>query len=316
MMATYNGGEYIREQIDSIISQTWNNWKLLIRDDGSSDHTISIIKEFVDKDNRISLTENHSDYHGWQRNFQQLILQSSNEADYYMFCDQDDIWKPNKIEVFVDEMKIIEQSSNSKAVIVYGDMEIIDESGKVTQNSFNSIYNMKLKHSTDSFFSQRIYGCNMMINSVLMNQAKKTLADQTYSDLCHDGFIAKVTAATDGVIHFIDIPYMQYRRYGGNATGNQEFAITWNRIFSRLKKFNKLAKDQNSTYVQSLHVIDLLHTNLQLDENQRKCLKEIYVGIERGGYPLIRLWLKYKVDCGDFRRTISHFLVLMTGKWK
>jgi hypothetical protein len=109
---------------------------------------------------------------------------------------------------------------------------------------------------------------------------------------------------------------MQYRRHGTNQTAHQDYAITWKRILSRMKKFEKLAKDQSSTYLQSSQVINLMLENLQLDKRLRMNLLEIKNAIECGGHALIRVWLKYHVDCGNLQRTVSHFLVLLTGKWK
>ena len=105
LMATYNGEKYIREQIDSIISQTYSNWTLLIRDDVSKDDTVKIIKEYEKKDKRIKLLEDNKGNLGFVKNFEELLKNSS--EDFIMFSDQDDYWLEDKIEKYINELKKI-----------------------------------------------------------------------------------------------------------------------------------------------------------------------------------------------------------------
>lgn len=95
-MSTYNGEEYLSEQIDSIIGQTYTNWQLYVHDDGSSDNTREILNDYQKQDDRIhfSKTNNHQ---GIIKAFIELV--QNVESEYYMFCDQDDVWLNNKIEM-------------------------------------------------------------------------------------------------------------------------------------------------------------------------------------------------------------------------
>ena len=97
LMATYNGEKYIGEQINSIINQTYTNWNLLIRDDGSKDKTLNIIKKYEKMDNRIILIRDNKDNLGFVKNFEELLKISSSEL--IMFSDQDDVWKKDKIKI-------------------------------------------------------------------------------------------------------------------------------------------------------------------------------------------------------------------------
>lgn len=107
LLSTYNGEKFIKKQIDSLIAQTFSNWKLYIRDDGSTDKTISIIEEICESDNRIFLYKETNI--GVKASF--LSLLSRVEADYYFFCDQDDFWYDNKIE------KTLEYASKKSAFV-------------------------------------------------------------------------------------------------------------------------------------------------------------------------------------------------------
>ena len=94
LLATYNGEKYIREQIDSILNQTYKEFRLLISDDGSTDGTRDILNEYKAKDDRIEIFMQEENL-GVVKNFEFLLKKV--EAKYYMFSDQDDIWKDEKI---------------------------------------------------------------------------------------------------------------------------------------------------------------------------------------------------------------------------
>ena len=95
VMSTYNGEKVIRPQIDSILAQTWQNWKLVIRDDGSTDQTRSILEEYQASDGRIQII--YGENVGFSRSFF-MALAACGEDGYYAFSDQDDIWKPEKLQ--------------------------------------------------------------------------------------------------------------------------------------------------------------------------------------------------------------------------
>lgn len=316
LMATYNGEKYIRRQIDSIVDQKYTKWNLLVRDDGSQDGTVSILDEYSARDHRIRYVVNKTERHGWKQNFQCLLqLSWGGKEPYFMFSDQDDIWMPNKLESLLQVMIELEGRNPGKPILVYGDMQIIDDNDVIKQYSFNSLYNIRVKHPTDCFFSQRILGCNMMFNNKLMEDVCRTIGEDVYENLSHDGLVAKVAAAKDGIVHYMDETFMQYRRHENNATGREEFAISAVRAIQRLRKFKRLALDQKSTYVQSIQVVELLDKQ-KLAGAQKRKLQEIRMGIEKGGFCLIYTWLKYRVNCGSPLRTVSHFLVLLSGMWK
>ena len=107
LLATYNGELYIETQILSIISQTFKKWQLLIHDDGSSDTTIFIIKKWAAIDNRIKLIEDEVKTRNAAKNFMHLLKYST--AEYVMFCDQDDIWFDNKVQLMFDTMSQLPQ---------------------------------------------------------------------------------------------------------------------------------------------------------------------------------------------------------------
>ena len=102
LLATYNGEEYINEQIDSILNQTYSNFRLLISDDNSTDKTLEILRDYEKKDDRIKVFENKENK-GVVKNFEFLLKKV--ESDLYMLSDQDDVWYENKIEETYRKLK-------------------------------------------------------------------------------------------------------------------------------------------------------------------------------------------------------------------
>ena len=112
LMATYNGGKYVEEQLKSIISQSYENWNLVIRDDGSSDNTLKILNEYSKNDKRIHIISDNKGNLGLVKNFEELMKRSTEE--YIMFSDQDDVWVDNKINILLQKMLEIEKKMQSK----------------------------------------------------------------------------------------------------------------------------------------------------------------------------------------------------------
>ena len=126
LLATYNGERFLQQQINSIFEQTHTNFFIYIRDDGSKDNTVSIIKEYVQKyPDKIAIIEDNFGNLGVTQNFNELMKYST--ANYIAFSDQDDIWLPQKIEKSFNFLKEIEEKHNNLPAFVYSDMKIIDE---------------------------------------------------------------------------------------------------------------------------------------------------------------------------------------------
>lgn len=106
-LSTYNGSKYVSELIPSIINQTYQNWRFLIRDDGSTDDTIELIQKLRQQHpNKIIFINDSNNNLGPSQSFSKLMEYSS--ADYLMFCDQDDVLLSNKVEMTMREMKQLE----------------------------------------------------------------------------------------------------------------------------------------------------------------------------------------------------------------
>ena len=309
LMATYNGEKYLRKQLDSILNQTYQNWMLLVRDDGSSDKTVEILNEYAKKDSRITVILNTSDVHGWQQNFQSLIIDSPMNAVFYMFCDQDDIWMKEKIAVLGEHTRKKSEKEPNKPMAVYADMAIIDQNDDIEYESFDKLYNIRMKQPVDSFFSQRVYGCNMMMNTKAMTYLKAFLNGRLFCKLAHDGLAIKLIAAANGNVVYLNQSLMQYRRSGENATASQNLGNS----FSNLKTLRKksLARRQASTYIQSVFVVRTLLEEIPFHID-RKLLEDLLSALCKGGIQSLKIWNKYHIDCGSKKRNMLHLGVLFS----
>ena len=160
LISTYNGEKYLKEQLDSILNQTYQNIEIVIRDDGSNDSTRDIIREYQQKYANIELKEGTNI--GFIKSFFKLLELAN--ADYYAYCDQDDIWLENKIELAVNALN---QADNTKPNMVFGNSDYYDENmnfiGKGEEHKTFSFKN--------SLYECVAQGMTMTINDI----AKQTI---------------------------------------------------------------------------------------------------------------------------------------------
>lgn len=212
IMATYNGGKYIENQILSILQQTYKDWILYIHDDGSSDNTIEMINKYVEIDDRIVHIDDGVTGLRAGKNF--LHTLSYSKQNYAIFCDQDDIWLENKLEELLREIERI--NSIDKPVLVYGDGYPWDEDGFIHQDSISTEHAKNLQDFI--MFNGGYQGCSIMMNKSLIELTKR------YSGYVHhhDDLVSLI-AHTFGKVKFYPKQLMLYRQHGEAVTGNKDF---------------------------------------------------------------------------------------------
>lgn len=223
LLAAYNGARYIADQIRSIQSQTFTNWRLVIRDDGSTDDTVGIINEFSYSDDRIEVLSNA--YHGEKsakENFNCLMKFSSEiNASYIFFSDQDDIWMRDKMDKLMKFMRQLEQAVGKVPICVHTDMEVVDDSGHLLHRSFMQYQGIRHihKHQLRVLVNQNfVTGCTMLINRRLLD-ASYPVPEQA---VIHDWWIAQISSAL-GVLAYINEPLVKYRQHDANVIGAKKF---------------------------------------------------------------------------------------------
>ena len=172
LLSTYNGEKYLSRQLDSILNQSFKNFTLYVRDDFSSDSTKLIIQEYQSKYNNIILIDDLNINIGANKSF--YFLLNKVQADYYMFCDQDDIWLDNKLQIQIEEIKKIKMLQ-SKPVVIFHDLSLMNSKGDLIYNSLFNHKKIKIDDVTfESLFVKNIItGCTCIINNSMRDEMLK-----------------------------------------------------------------------------------------------------------------------------------------------
>lgn len=215
LLATYNGEKHINSQVISIIGQTFTDWRLIIHDDGSTDRTVAIIKEWTEKDNRITLIEDEVTCGGAAQNFMHLLQFSTSE--FIMFCDQDDIWFDNKVELMYNEMVRLD---NTRPRVVYSN-SLVWKPNKGVTGLATITFATDLRHLL--FLNGGIQGCASMFDC----EIRKLMKEYEGVLSMHDHLL-QLLAITIGQCSILHIPLMLYRNHDNKVTGE-----TRTRLFTK-----------------------------------------------------------------------------------
>lgn len=242
LMTTYNGEKFLSTQIESIICQTFKDWHLFIKDDCSTDSTLTILKEYQKKDSRITIVDNNEKL-GAGRNFLSLLKYSS--ADYIAFCDQDDYWFENKLEILNDNITKYEKSIPT---LLVSDCLVWQYPSNIVSKNYNFVMPKTLD---DVFFMGGMQGC-----LTIFNKSLKNILDKQYEYVwLHDHYLL-LSAITFGRIYYITQPLMLYRQHNANTTahfsqkkiGDVGRKLTKNRFLQKKELYNET---ENFFYVQN-----------------------------------------------------------------
>lgn len=261
MMATYNGEKYIKEQIESIINQTYTNWVLYISDDNSKDNTINIIKEYQKRyPQKIKILSHKEKLGGAKKNFSYLFSKVS-KCDYYMFSDQDDVFDKEKIIYLLwHTMKAEEEN---ECVLTYCDSAVVDQNLNMISPSLVDFANKQLpdKNLLEHLLVENYFpGCAIMLNEALKNKINK-IYDGTEM---HDWWVTLVGGLT-GKIVYVDKSLHLYRQHENNTIGAHQNNSFINTIIKRAKKLFNIKK-----------LFTTWHTYQTIVESQAKELCRLY----------------------------------------
>lgn len=216
-MCTYNGAAYLREQLDSLAAQTCRPLELVVCDDGSSDGTVGIVRDFAAvAPFPVHLHENPKRL-GYVRNFEQALDQC--RGTHVALCDQDDIWRIDKLALEMQAMNELEMRWSAEApLLVYSDLSVTDDTGAAVHPSFMVYSGLRFdiarEHPLQALMvANFITGCTMLINRRLLEIARPFPPHAFY----HDWWLA-LCAGAAGRLQFIDAPLVAYRVHGANAS--------------------------------------------------------------------------------------------------
>ncbi len=218
LLASYNGTKFIEEQLKSLFDQTYKDFAVFISDDGSNDDTLIKEQKFAENyPDRLFVYSRSSKKRGAKNNFLDLCnMALETDADYFMFCDQDDVWIPDKIRLTVNEMQKLE--GDNIPVLIHTDLSVVDSELRTIDKSFVKYRGID-PHCimlNRLLIQNNVTGCTAMLNRALLEKGMQF--KDTEKLIMHDWWFALV-ACLFGKIRFIDIPTVKYRQYGGNVVG-------------------------------------------------------------------------------------------------
>ena len=218
LMAACNGEKYLAEQIESILNQTERNWKLVIQDDRSTDGTFGIARGYARKDpGRILAVQRETPSGSAQNNFFSMLRFAGSE--YAMFCDDDDVWLPDKIATTLSEMKRLEQTAGPETpLLVHTDLRVVDAELKTISASM--MRTQKLDPACRSLnrllVQNNVTGCTVMVNRRLLELAVRQGLPR--HAVMHDWWFALIASAL-GRIGFVPRATVLYRQHQNNQVG-------------------------------------------------------------------------------------------------
>ena len=206
LLATYNGQEFLIEQLNSILNQSYKDFNLIVSDDNSNDETYKILKEYEKKDDRIKIFKQEKNL-GLIQNFEFLLKKVTSK--YFMFSDQDDIWKENKIESSINKLK------EEQADLVYTDLEIVDENLEVIYPSYwkyKNIYKKVKKYNNFEalYLNNFVTGCTILAKSEYIKEILPL--PKTSKFVLHDYWTALIISSK-GKIAYVEEATIKYRQH-------------------------------------------------------------------------------------------------------
>jgi glycosyltransferase involved in cell wall biosynthesis len=271
ILCTYNGEHFLEQQLNSVLAQTYANIDIYIRDDQSTDGTLEVIRRVMEKNTtgkRIFLMEDDQKL-GYPECFISLLLKSD-KADYYAFCDQDDVWYADKIEKGLRKIKNCKQSPD-RPVLYYSAVDYYD--AKLNFMRHSRFASTLKKDEKDLGLTEFLFGGEPLGMTYIFNEKVRQALQAThaagYRDF-KDGFI-KVYAAAAGKVIYDREPSAQYRRHSGATTGNsnpdsrvKRYLAVFRELFGEKDPFASLREVMR--VLHELFEDEILPENVQLIE--------------------------------------------------
>lgn len=290
VMSTYNGEKYVKEQIESVLNNQGCEVFLHIFDDGSQDYTMEILKEYKKQYPRLITVQQNEHNLGVTNSFLrgiQTVMENNHEAQYFMCCDQDDVWNNDKIKKTLKRMKQMEQRfGEERPILVFTDASVTDDQLNELQSSFykSQYYQINKLDLPHLLMENKCIGCTTMINRSYEPYLLQLPKQARY----HDWWLALI-AATFGNISFLPRQTMRYRQHSNNVVGGAKFSSYFTNRIKNLKT-QKLSLLENKKQAEefllifkdtlSIHKKSVIELFIQV--YQMSWLKQRYVLIHEG----------------------------------
>ncbi len=225
LLCTYNGQRYLSAQLDSIAAQTYPNWGVWASDDGSQDNTLSILAEYRSKWSDGCLAIAQGPQKGFVANFLSITCNAAIQAEYYAFCDQDDVWEADKLQRAIDWLK----SVPADVPALYGSRtRLVDEQG--TAVGFSPLF------SRPPCFANALTQNVASGNTMVFNAAARALLLEAGGDVdvvAHDWWAYMVVTGCGGQVFYDPSPSVLYRQHDANVVGVD---LSWVALLAQVRK--------------------------------------------------------------------------------
>ena len=302
LLAAYNGEKYLAQQLDSIISQTYKDFQIIIRDDGSTDDTVKIILDYQACYPEIVKFVSDGVKSGSPTgNFFKLLKYA--DSDYIMFSDQDDVWFPDKIKKTLYEMQNLEsQFGKDIPILVFASSQATDENLNPLNNSgVKKIPDKLLKLNRLLVENCGAGGCVIMSNKSLY----KNIGDYSDKIMIYDWWFALYASAC-GIIRYLPEKLMFYRQHGKNTLGS----VNLRGLRYRLKRFNdrENIKTTIQGYAQQAELFRDRYSE-KMSKSSMKILND-FISLNHEKHKLIRIikLLKGNFLKNDWVRAIAQII--------
>jgi glycosyltransferase involved in cell wall biosynthesis len=285
LLSTYNGALFLAEQLDSLIAQSHRNWVIYASDDGSSDATLDILRKYQEKVGTSKLVIVEGPRRGFSANFLSLIKKPEIEADFFAYCDQDDLWKADKLLRALQWCLTI--AADTPSLYCTRTQQI---------DSFGTPIGMSPLFSAPPSFRNALVQSLAGGNTMVFNTATRRLLLKTNENdriISHDWWTYLVVSGCNGAIHYDATPTIGYRQHGSNLIGSN---TGMSERLTRLRKMmSGTFRDWNDA---NLCAIRAIHGDLSADS---RLTLDLF--IEARQSPLLkRLLLIHKA--GVYRQTL------------
>ncbi len=304
LLATYNGENFLEEQLNSLLNQSFSDFRIVIRDDGSTDSTLEIIERYKGiSPEKIEICPSGEPTHSAAGNFFKLIELFSD--DYIMLCDQDDKWLPDKIEKTLAAMKKAEEELGvNTPILVHTDLRVVDEKLDTINDSFVKLQRLTPKTaSLNSLLMQNcVTGCTAMFNKALLEK----LFILPNEVAMHDWWLALI-AACFGQIIYIDEPTILYRQHSNNEVGAKD-VNSLSFILKKLKSIQKMKDMYKTISLQALFLKD--NYSELLDYKQKRLLSAVADLPSKNKWQKIKTLKKHRLFKNTWLRKIAQIILI------
>jgi rhamnosyltransferase len=279
LLATFNGVQYIEDQIASIQRQTYEDWVILVSDDGSTDGTQEKLWQQAQSDPRIFIQAfSGTPSGGAKQNFARLLRHGlETRSNIFFLCDQDDVWEPDKIECQVKEFP--QMGAEATSLLVHSDLIIVDDNVRPIHPSMMGYMALNARPSEPlNYLLSRnfVTGCASALNRRLLAEGLP-IPD---SAVMHDWWLALV-ASLGGDIRFIDRPLVKYRQHQFNTVGASGFWRGLNPANNWLVGWKAGNEEFLATFVQAESLLTDDRNREQWDQGRLSVLRT-YVWLLNG----------------------------------